>query len=91
MGGEKPIPVGMGLGLLVEVIFRGVIQQGLVPVGKACAVQVDAVVHHMLSDAVEGVHQVYPRFPDFLVVLPGSGDPRSSGAGSGTLRSQSRR
>ena len=67
------------MGLLVEVIFRGVIQQGLVPVGKACAVQVDAVVHHMLSDAVEGVHQVYPRFADFLVVFPGSGDPLVDG------------
>ena len=81
----------MGLGLLVEVIFHGVIRQGLVPVGKARTVQVDAVGDHMAADAVEGVHQVYPRFPDFLVVLPGSGDPRSSGAGSGTLRSRSRR
>ena len=66
--------------LKVLIIFRGAIQQGLVPVGKACAVQVDAVVHHMLSDAVEGIHQVYSRFADFLVVFPGSGDPLVDGA-----------
>ena len=49
-----------------ERIGLRVIQQSLIPVGKARGGQMDSVTDYMVSDAVEGVHQVNPvtRFPE---------------------------